>query len=395
MIKRNIIIWFLETILASLVTGLMLWLLPLLLARYSLGALSIVYAVSNALNVILPIIGGNMSEIFGRKPIMILGSTIVTLSLFMMYISQKTSGILSLILFLVGAILFLSGGSISRPASGALYMESCDQSKLGRIYSWIELVYTLSLSLGAFLLGSIIYLFSLDTCLLLSTLLMFSLPLLRIFVIETHKPKFSQKRSFLMRITSKFRALFTELRDWNIKLYTMTLVLSSLVGWGNLILPIFLNEDIHLTEKEVSIFYAISILYQGLLAPLGGKFVDKYGFRKALVLSSIIDSVCIGLFVLTIKVNPLLGISFLLFSGATTWFEGPAYFVIQERITRGKHRGAIFGAWNTISGVMGIFPPILVVFIWNIDHLLPFIITTIVGVIINLTLILGIKELNP
>ena len=336
-----------------------------------------------------------MSEIFGRKPIMILGSTIVTLSLFMMYISQKTSGILSLILFLVGAILFLSGGSISRPASGALYMESCDQSKLGRIYSWIELVYTLSLSLGAFLLGSIIYLFSLDTCLLLSTLLMFSLPLLRIFVIETHKPKFSQKRSFLMRITSKFRALFTELRDWNIKLYTMTLVLSSLVGWGNLILPIFLNEDIHLTEKEVSIFYAISILYQGLLAPLGGKFVDKYGFRKALVLSSIMDSVCIGLFVLTVKVNPLLGISFLLFSGATTWFEGPAYFVIQERITRGKHRGAIFGAWSTISGVMGIFPPILVIFIWNIDHLLPFIITTIVGVIINLTLILGIKELNP
>jgi len=391
MIVRNVAIWFLETILSSLVVGLMLWLLPLLLAEYGLGVLSIVYAVSSALNVFLPLIGGNISEVVGRKPIMILGSTIVTLSLFLMYVSQRISGMLSLILFLVGAILFLSGGSISRPASGALYMESCDQSKLGRMYSWLQLVYTLSLSLGAFLLGSIVYLFSLDVCLLLSTLLMLSLPLLRIFIIETRKPEPSRAGSFLAQVVSKFRALFTELGDRNIRLYTMILVLTSLVAWINLILPIFLSEDIHLAEKEISIFYAISILYQGLLSPLGGRFVDKHGFRKALIVASMIDSMCIGLFVLTVKTYPILGISFLLFGGATTWFEGPAYFVVQEKITREKHRGAIFGAWNTISGMVRVLPPILVVFIWNINHLLPFVITAIVGITANLVLVLRIK----
>ena len=110
-----------------------------------------------------------------------------------------------------------------------------------------------------------------------------------------------------------------------------------------------------------------------------------------MIIASIIDSMCIGLFVLTVKTYPILGISFLLFGGATTWFEGPAYFVVQEKITRKKHRGAIFGAWNTISGMVGVLPPILVVFIWNINHLLPFVITAIVGITANLVLVLRIK----
>lgn len=149
---------------------------------------------------------------------------------------------------------------------------------------------------------------------------------------------------------NKFRGLFG--------LYTGRIMLSISSGLLGIFLPIFFYNTFGQNLQYLILFYLVSSFSYGALAPLGAQFLNKFGFKRALVLATIWG----GLFYTTLffikegsdNLIYLITIAFLslLFFRLFFWIPYHVDFAkFTDKNKRGKQLSVLFSAFTIISAI--------------------------------------------
>jgi len=365
--------------------------ISLILMKINLLVFSLVYSLATLLEAILYFLGGVISDIIGRKKIMIFGSLTKFIGLLMIYAFYHYK-IIETILLCMGVLAYLSGGAISASATYLLFMESCKKGTRGRIYSINTTLLILSAMAGSTILSYTASIFSLLFSLGIATFCLLCVVISRFFIIETLKKESQIKSSGSLRILGNVRLYLRTIReDKNMLLYTCYLLIMALSSTVvEIILPVFLQSDVGLSTVEIGMFYSILFLLGGVPMFIGGIFVDKLGAKRAMIIGFGLEAFFGLLFIFTIQTSTLLGLAFYVLQATGVWFIHPGVFALEAYLTERKKRGAIIGGWRAIATIISSLSPVIIYVVWPISHILPFVIAIIVDIIV-IFLIAGIE----
>jgi MFS family permease len=138
---------------------------------------------------------------------------------------------------------------------------------------------------------------------------------------------------------------------------TISLIGSALLG---IFLPIFLYELFNKNFQAVIIYYGIGYLLYAVSVTVGGRFLNRFGFRKALRVSVILGALFYVIFYFIAPDNwpylvPLAILAGLLYR----LFYWLPYHVDFAKFTDKKNRARQVGVLNATRLAMGIFIPLL------------------------------------
>ncbi|MFH1978792.1 MAG: MFS transporter [Patescibacteria group bacterium] len=138
---------------------------------------------------------------------------------------------------------------------------------------------------------------------------------------------------------------------------TIVMITGGLLG---LFLPVFLFNLFNQNFQHVIIFYGVGYLLYGITVFLGVRFLNKFGFRRALRLSVILGALFYVIFYFLDQTNwhyliPLVIIVLTLYR-VCYWLP---YHVDFAKFTNKKNRSRQISAINATRGVLGIFLPLI------------------------------------
>ncbi len=385
MIKRNIAIMYIGVSLYGICSGFLSWFIPIVLYSIGLPTLALTYSLIAVLGITLPIVGGGLADFLGRKIVMIISVLIIEIGLLALYCAFLSSNAL---LVLIGTTLFFAGGDIGRPTSRALFMESCDKENIGRIFSVAATLHTASMIVGAILFERMLNSISAHGLILIMNLVFGGVVVSRFFVIETVKREHIGKSSIICRFYETLKLIAIKRK---LSVYAMLRMLLFMFGWFWILFPVVLKYDYGFDYGTIALYFSVSVALSGLPSPIGGVFVDKYGVRKAFIVSIVIDSLLLFVFFIVVGFNTIVGFLVLVFVASVTWFEGAAHNVLMFHITDDAYRGHFFGVLDTLGGIAEFISPWIMCVMYNVDTLLALVIPAIVNIFVDFLIIMYFK----
>jgi len=151
---------------------------------------------------------------------------------------------------------------------------------------------------------------------------------------------------------------------------TIVMIASAMLG---IFLPIFLYELFGQNFQMVVIYYGLGSFFYGIFVSIGGKFLNKFGFRRSLRISVLVGALFYVLFYFIDQDNwkyiiPL-SLFVLTFYRLSYWLP---YHVDFAKFTSSKDRGRQVSMINATRLILGIFIPLIAGFIitrFNFDVL--------------------------
>jgi MFS family permease len=385
-LERNVLVLGISSMIATFGAYAWTFFLPLYFSRVfnaSAPEIGLVYTAWVLLIGIGAAPAGALADKYGRKNMVVLGSTISSIGVFLLAFSHN---------FSLDAFAFpLTGlGTSFLSVQNVMIAESVPEKKRGSAFgNFLTLTYALRIFsplIGGFLLNiSQSYFFVLF--ILGGSLALFS-TFLRLFLArETlSKGKVSEiaidsTASALKRQNSYLGSLSKIYK--NRILLTLILVHSLynlIVDQGSYILPLYGQNQLNLNPETLGILFAAVTAISGLAPLYFGKMSDKIGRLRTIIISWIGESATIFIFVFAPKgdlVTALVGIAIWSTFGV---MDAPALNAWLADSTDVKARGLSIGSFYSAAFLVAVPFFSVAGFLYNIDPKLPFYANSILGI---------------
>lgn len=333
-----------------------LYLLELGANDFQVGFSYTLLALSYAL---MQFLGGILSDIFGRKQLIIIPTFALPLCYFL---AGNSSPWTTLILFLIIAN---SLSALQLPSFYSLIAESVPKTKRGMAYSIFTLFVILGITIGPAIGMILIPRMSIKYLLYLTSLVTFLCALGRaIWLKETH-----HNRSKINQLDS-YKKLF------NKNILLIILALSSLSLLFNLtvngpFLSLNANEIMNLNKSKINLLFALGGFAAVIYSLWGEKIIDKLGSKKVLLYSAS----GLGAFIFLWSLSTSLWLIIFLFTISYIFYQSCsiAYASFLADITHQQSRGLVIGFIGTCTGLIGSIGPSLGGYLkFKFGPLLPF-----------------------
>ena len=305
---------------------------------FSYTLLALAYAL-------MQFLGGILSDIFGRKQLIIIPTFALPLCYFL---AANSSNWTTLILFLIIAN---SLSALQLPSFYSIIAESVPKTKRGAAYSTFELFVVLGITIGAAIGMILIPRIEIKYLFYLSSLITFLCALSRtIWLKETHYNR------------SKINKLDSHKKLFNKKMLLIILALSSLLLLFNLtvngpFISLNAHEIMNLNKSKINLLFALGGFAAVIYSLWGGKIIDKWGSKKVLSYSTS----GMGIFIILWSLSSALWLTIALFTILYIFFQGCyiAYGSFLADITHRQSRGLVIGFIGTCTGLIGSIGPSL------------------------------------
>ncbi len=347
---------------------------------FSTLLIGVVCALGSIASVVMPVLGGFLSDLIGRKAVILLASMFFVVSHCALMIFNPLAVATAYILAHVAS-------GIGSGASLALISESTDRSYRART---LALHYSLTTLAGipGPLIGGLLSTSS--RSLLFITVLGLSIIalILRIFLRETiRREKLSRS---LLSYINDLKNHFAILLRGGTLLQIVLIVAFIYYTAVNLILPyipVFAREVLKLSYFEIGLVYTCAMLALGISSLYGGYLADKVGRLRILQLSLLFTSLTLPLIVTSKSLTHLIA-TFTIFCGVAG-IGVPALRAVVADIARSEERGLALGSlvstMNTASAIGALIGGIL----YNIAIHLDFTIASLI--VLSAAIIITIK----
>ncbi|OGD15008.1 hypothetical protein A2V47_02310 [Candidatus Atribacteria bacterium RBG_19FT_COMBO_35_14] len=305
---------------------------------FSYTLLALAYAL-------MQFLGGILSDIFGRKQLIVIPTFALPLCYFL---AANSSNWTTLILFLVIAN---SLSALQLPSFYSIIAESVPKTKRGVAYSTFELFVVLGITIGPAIGMILIPRIEIKYLFYLSSLITFLCALSRtIWLKETH-----YNRSKINKLDS-YKKLF------NKKMLLIILALSSLLLLFNLtvngpFISLNAHEIMNLNKSKINLLFALGGFAAVIYSLWGGKIIEKWGSKKVLSYSAS----GLGVFIILWSLSSPLWLTIALFTVLYVFFQSCyiAYGSFLADITHRQSRGLVIGFIGTCTGLIGSIGPSL------------------------------------
>jgi MFS family permease len=294
---------------------------------------------------LMQFLGGILSDIFGRKRLIIIPNFALPL---LYFLAANSSHWTTLILFLIIAN---SLSALQLPSFYSLIAESVPKTKRGMAYSTFELFAILGMTTGSAIGAILIPRIEIKYLFYLSSIATFLCALVRmLWLKETH-----HYRTKINKFDS-FKKLF------NKKMLLIILALSSLFLLFNLttngpFISLYANEVMGLDKSKINLLFALGGLAAVFYSLWGGKIIDKWGSKTVLLYSAL----GLGVFLILWSLSSPLWPAISLFAILYIFFQSCyiAYDSFLADISHQQSRGLVIGFIGTCTGLIGSLGPSL------------------------------------
>lgn len=367
-ILPNIISICLSSFLRGFIGGYLSWFLPLHVMKTGGAAvLAQIFSAIAIASFILSIPFAYISDIVGRKPLIILASVLTALGVLLIFLSPY-----SLPFLLAGVLIYNIAPIPASGASDAILPESIlDKRILGRIISLLPIIPLVAMSLGSIVLGYLTDLLGIFIPLLIiSVLSLIRIPILLILR-ETLK---SRARSSL-HIKESFAARIKELKVALSRPELRAFIGMEIIGglfFFSAFMPSYFSDVMKLNKTVIGLAFSLFMIAQALGQPLSGFFVDKFGCKLSFLVNSAVTCIILALLTLIGPVYPLQALSLLFVSSLLSAFYNTAYFVYIAKATTEEIRATIYSAMEAVRAAPSFIAPFIGALVWNFSpYLIP------------------------
>ncbi|MCW4048427.1 MAG: MFS transporter [Candidatus Bathyarchaeota archaeon] len=319
--------------------------LSLGLPMTSIGALSSLTEFSRI--VIQPIIGA-ASDRYGRKRFLVLRDGLVVAACFCFLFAQ------SWVLLSVGMVL-VGLNAAFMPVWQSTIAESTDSDNIGYLYSVIGSAYMITGMIGTISSGYITDLYGYRAAYGISTF--FATLTLIVTTWKIGETKVSSGKGYSVR--QAFGTLIETFKPprymWGYYIAMSVDLFAFSLGWG--LINGMLTESYGFTPSMLGVLLTVNNLCMAVFQISLGKYVDKIGYVKCLIISQGISTILLGLllinqsFIVVLIANMLMGV------GAAFW--GPAEQAWIANNVNPEERAQSIGGYSTFRGLVALPAPLI------------------------------------
>ncbi len=349
---------------------------------FSTLLIGVVCALGSIASVVMPVLGGFLSDLIGRKAVILLASTFFV-------VSHCTLMIFNPLAVATAYILAHVASGIGSGASLALISESTDRSYRARALALHYSSTTLAGIPGP-LIGGLLSTSS--RSLLFTTALALSIIalILRIFLRETTRRQ-KPSRNLSSHINDLKNHFAILLRGGT--LLQIVLIVAFIYYTGvNLVLPyipVFAREVLKLSDFEIGLVYTCAMLALGISSLYGGYLADKVSRLQTLQLSLLFTSITLPLIVLSKSLAHLIA-TFTIFCGVAG-IGVPALRTVVADIARSEERGLALGSLVSIMNTASAIGALIGGILYDIAIHLDFIIASLIVLLATIIVVIKCK----
>ncbi|MBI2252757.1 MAG: MFS transporter, partial [Armatimonadetes bacterium] len=336
-----------STLLVNIILFFTWWpLLPLYLRK--LGAndfqIGLSYTIINIAFTLFQVLGGILSDRFGRK-ILIVSTTFLVAPLY--FISAYLNYWIYFLIFLVIADCI---NAIQQPSFISLLIESTKERFSALTFTIFELGITLGVTLGPFFGSILIKKFSLPDLIIMSSLTCFASAFVRaVFLRETHLKK---TQFNLKELKNYFNLNFALI---GLIFIFLTLIIFSTI-YGPFI-TMYAKDKLNFPESKINLIFALGGVGAVIFTFLGAKIINYLGIYLSFVISILAHALCFfpWLYFKGFFISAL----FFMFSCVFLQINSISRNKLITKFTAPAYRSTLIGILSSIGGTIGAFSPII------------------------------------
>jgi MFS family permease len=384
LVRRNIILIIISSILASLSAAFFTWMLPIVLAE--LGPviyLGLAYTVAYAISAPLSLISGVLADDYGRKLMVVVSTLFVVAAYGMIFLYP------SIITLLVAIVIREVSNILSMPATNSLIAESVEGPLRGHAFTVMSFASSVSLAVGSLILGELAAMSLQVTALIILSLSTLSL-LARLLLRETLTT--GHERSSGVGMASRIGEFFKSFSNiGRLKslgapyIYLSVMAVLSVVASTlySIYMSVYFNFELGLSKSDVGLIYTVSSL-ASLTIVFMGLLVSALGALRSLQLALLL----MALPTITLAFLPRGSLALVLALVSTSTLASTLSQVSSNTFisdfTPQDIRSTVFGSLTSVSLLASLAAPSLGAFIFSLSKRL---VPLAIGALLALTLI--------
>ena len=370
--EKNVAVLAMSSVALGFMRGPLDWLLPLVLLEKGNPVLvGVAFALANADDTVMALIGGPLADRHGRRPVILLSTSFYILGCLVLLGAVASEGFIAAALVLLATILLFGATGVSTGAASALVAESAGPHALGKVFSGLAVCGRLARATGSLVLGLVI---AADRN--LGVLVMLGCACASLFLYsrlkETLPPQVGLEpgTAFTTHLKESLSAIRSILPLGLLALLGVIALNGFAHGATGHYYPLYLVSRLELTEVQIGSLYAVMMVLQSAMLPVAGSFVDRHGDVKGMMLGNIIPGAM--LLVFAVAPNRVLALAAMLAAAALGGFAGIAQQVATARLTSPGTRATVFGATESVFNLMFVVGPLAGGFLYALQPSLPF-----------------------
>ncbi|NNG65805.1 MFS transporter [Caldanaerobacter subterraneus] len=375
--KRNIAIMFLSNMAIGLMDGPMRWLLPLLLMeRGGPFLVGLSFSIANLGDTVIALLGGQFSDRFGRKIMLVISSFFYTIGSLLLFIAFWQGSLNFIIIGMIATIFIYGLSGISSGSTLALITESISEEDAGKALSLVSFGGLMGRILGSSFIGILFKTKPVEALIAMTVFSAISI-LLRLQLKETLQLKsMGENISLIEHLKGTINAV-KMLGSLCILSIVALIILNglSLAICGNYYSP-YLTENFGLDSAKIGVIFSLLGLIQLLLTPVAGIVVDRYdyGFLNGLILGNVLSGAFLLVFSLTHL--PFVAVLSMIISSGLGVFHSIGYDVMMAKILENRFRATIYSGMMAVWNMMFILGPVVGSILYSSNPKLTFIIAS-------------------
>lgn len=371
---------------SGLVFGFLYWSLPIITEKIAgIEFVGIFYSLNYVVSLVFPTLGGTLSDVLGRRKIIIASTLMDLIGLSFLYLGCVASNGL---LFGIGFLIYEGASLIGSSALYAILAESTDEENMAKGYSAAYMFNILGCGIGSIILGlvfSVSVLNSLIICSIIITCAFIS----RLFLKETLKNKKTIK-TYCKEIVNSFKSL-QYLRLVGLFIMLLTILIAIETSIDGPYYSIYMSDIGKFSTFEISVVFALIPISQAMIQPFVGTITDKKGSLASILIGNLIGG--LGVLVFILSPDKMLSATSLIIASMIGSFHNIGYRTLIAKATEESHRGLIFGSLESLTALSSLPFPFIGAILWKLSTKFPFIVSIILSLIISvITLIVAKKE---
>lgn len=372
-INRNLIYLFAINMAFGISIQLINPLFPLFLDEIGASEVqnALVISAGSFAATILMFPSGLLIDKVGKKFLLILNTVLTTITILMISMTENWQ------LVLPSYVLFSMAGAFFIPARMAMISENATPKNRATLFGIMNMAWPIAGIISPVLSGFLIENLS-WRIVFLCAFGINALSIFPAFQLKESKTRIIKVRDYKPREASSIldKSVFPTL----VKFFLFHLFMTTALGGINMIIPLYLTEDFHLSPSTIGLFFTGSSIITLLTQTTSGRLADRFG-KKKLIISCIF--LIPLLYYLWVHVNNwviLLGIYSLGFGlWSMTW---PATLALLSESVPSKLTGAAFGVRMTGVRLGFTIGPLLGSYLYGTFlHTSPFVAATVLSIV--------------
>ncbi len=341
--NRNVSVLFAVILLSSLSVNLStpIWAFYITSLGASVVELGYISAIPSAVSAFVNILGGSLSDRYGRRKLNALGTCLGTLPP-LFYIFAK-----NWVELIPWVILSGLAGGLGMPVRWSMIADSSSEDRRAMMFGLMNIALLLGMTVAPILGGLIADAYGIRTTFVLYFVLMSASFFCSLLLQESMKPL--SRHQTQKSDTAESRTFVGTM------LIVLTLNVAVATGTGiySPITPLFLEKRFSTVYADVGILYAIGFGLSSMMVQIpGGKMATKYNRKKLVIVTTVLSTPFFGLFALSRSFVECVILMFL--SNVILNLSWPAYQDLTMALTPPSRRGLMNGLSGTsfLAGMM-------------------------------------------